>query len=217
MIKNLLSVDLTLDASDILNKLTDWDKDKLELAGIVAINLEAAYGSGVKFVQGTNTNALLVNIKTINHNSRNYIETQTASEIRDITETTQKQIRNDIVSGLQAGETRRQMAERIKTTMGITSTSRAEMIAETESHNALSAGSFETAVSAELGSKTWNTVGDEAVRGNKPKDRANHVMLNGNTVPINDFFDNGLLFPGDSANGSAADVIRCRCFLTYDN
>ena len=61
-----------------------------------------------------------------------------------------------------------------------------------------------------LYTKTWNTVGDNHVRGS-------HRQVNRKTIPVPDKFSVGvskLMFPGDPT-GAVEDVINCRCFLSY--
>jgi hypothetical protein len=58
--------------------------------------------------------------------------------------------------------------------------------------------------------KKWVTAKDKAVRGNDPKDKANHVVLNGQIRDINKPFSNGLMHPGDP-DGPAKEITECRC------
>lgn len=43
--------------------------------------------------------------------------------------------------------------------------------------------------------------------------RSRHPQMNGQTVPANDKFSNGLLWPGDAKDGTAHDVAGCKCLL----
>jgi len=61
--------------------------------------------------------------------------------------------------------------------------------------------------------KQWLTAGDANVRGNDPKDNANHVALEGEIRGLNELFSNGLKFPGDQSAGKAEEVANCRCTL----
>ena len=85
---------------------------------------------------------------------------------------------------------------------------RAEMIARTESIGALNEGEYTSALaSGVFVEKEWMTQGDDKVR-------ESHAALDGVRIPIEDEFDNGLMFPGDQ-NGDAEEVINCRCTLLY--
>lgn len=43
--------------------------------------------------------------------------------------------------------------------------------------------------------------------------RSRHPQMNGQTVPANEPFSNGLLWPGDAKDGTAHDVAGCKCLL----
>lgn len=58
--------------------------------------------------------------------------------------------------------------------------------------------------------KQWLTMQDELVRGNKPTDNADHLILDGIIVPVDEPFPNGLMYPGDK-NGPIEEWINCRC------
>lgn len=49
---------------------------------------------------------------------------------------------------------------------------------------------------------------------NSGNPRSSHAALNGQIVPIDGVFSNGMRWPGDGANGGAGDVANCRCSLT---
>ena len=59
----------------------------------------------------------------------------------------------------------------------------------------------------EAGRQTGATYKTWQVNSNNP--RAEHIMLDGETVPIGETFSNGMRFPGDSAD--AEDVAHCQC------
>lgn len=209
IVRNFLRFDVTADPSVILEEIADWDRHRQQLFDILADNTEPAFVAGVNFAKATTANINITNIE-INREVERYIAEAVATDVARITDTTRKQIRIAMLEGLSAGETRNDIAKRIRQVMTTASTSRALAIADTESHNAISSGSFNTALISGLGTKTWNTVGDESVRDI-------HSILNGSTIAMNKFFSNNLLYPGDAAHGSARDIVRCRCFLTYND
>lgn len=55
------------------------------------------------------------------------------------------------------------------------------------------------------GVKMWVAAHDERVR-------ASHAAIDGERVPVNEKFSNGLMFPGDK-NGAPAEVYNCRCAM----
>lgn len=129
--------------------------------------------------------------------------------------------RSDIQSSLddalaqEEGVNERDFTRRILETQGF-SRFRAEVIAATETHAAAMFASQKTAeqISSETGLellKVWNAVEDE-------RTRFSHSAANGQKVGMNAKFTvNGekLERPGDP-RGSAGNVIRCRCVLTYE-
>lgn len=67
--------------------------------------------------------------------------------------------------------------------------------------------------------KEWISIEDRRVRGRDPKDHADHLHMNGQTVDADGKFQdprNGhqLLFPGDP-DGEPEDTINCRCRAVY--
>lgn len=57
--------------------------------------------------------------------------------------------------------------------------------------------------------KTWITVGDERVR-------ESHEGLDGMTIPIDEPFPNGLMYPCDPS-GTPEETCNCRCWLDYSD
>ena len=57
------------------------------------------------------------------------------------------------------------------------------------------------------GLKQWVSAHDERVR-------KSHLELDGQRVPVDEKFSNGLMFPGDR-NGEPSEVYNCRCALAY--
>jgi HK97 family phage portal protein len=67
-------------------------------------------------------------------------------------------------------------------------------------------GGHDAAHASGLETKTWRTGGTNP--------RPSHAALNGDTVPLDDLFGNGLRWPGDG-EGDAAETAHCNCHLTY--
>ena len=91
-------------------------------------------------------------------------------------------------------------------------TSRARMIAETASGQAVNWGRHEaakqeSAANGQALNKTWVTMHDERVR-------PSHAELDNETQSMDDPFSNGLQYPGDPT-GDPDEVINCRCVLNY--
>ena len=56
--------------------------------------------------------------------------------------------------------------------------------------------------------KTW------VVTSNNP--RASHAHMNGETVPYDEPFSNGAMWPGDIDNLDVEDVANCQCVLEIE-
>lgn len=93
---------------------------------------------------------------------------------------------------------------------------RAETIARTETHNAAMFASEGTAKS--IAASAGLTLMKQWVPATDERTRESHVVMAGSDpIPMNAYFDIGgerLLRPGDP-NGSAGNIINCRCILTY--
>lgn len=138
------------------------------------------------------------------------------SKAKETATTTREDINRAIKRGFDAEEAESLIIRRILRTRGL-SAFRADAIARTETHNAAMYASEGTAKSmqTDLGvhlMKVWNPVQDE-------RTRISHAAMAGHpAVDLDGFFIVGgekLLRPGDP-NGSAANVINCRCVLTYE-
>jgi hypothetical protein len=131
--------------------------------------------------------------------------------------------------GLQAGESYNTMAKRLnKTILEITpqgikgDAANALTIVRTEAtrvHSFAQTGVLDKASSEGIKmTKTWETAKDERVRGNKPTDKADHVSMQGVTIPYEEDF----VLPDGSKGfaphqiGNAKNDIRCRCWLSFE-
>lgn len=105
------------------------------------------------------------------------------------------------------------------------SAARARTIARTETVTAANQGAMFVAKETGLQLiKGWLTAKDFRVRGNKPKDKGNHKIMEGQAVGIDDYFhlQNGvtILQPGGrkQENGQPVpkeEVISCRCCVIF--
>lgn len=133
-------------------------------------------------------------------------------KIKSISHTAFEKVRSSIVKGVENGEDLNKIANRIKTATNV-NINRAKTIARTEIVGASNFGRNTQMRKTGFKEKQWFTAQDEKVRGNKPKDKCNHVVMNGQKTAMNDIWDTpcgGLRYPGDYS-GSPANVINCRC------
>lgn len=105
------------------------------------------------------------------------------------------------------------------------SAARSRTIARTETVTAANQGAMFVAKNTGLPlRKSWLSAKDFRVRGNKPKDKGNHKIMDGQSVGIDDYFhlQNGvtILQPGGrkQENGKPVpkeEVISCRCCVIF--
>jgi len=122
-----------------------------------------------------------------------------------INETTFKTLKEQFAESFAEGETRRQLIKRIQDTYGNIKETRAKTIARTEVHSVSQTGTFAGYKQSGLQTKIWVTVEDADVR-------PTHASLDGDEIPINQYFDNGLLYPGDP-QGHPSETVNCRCVI----
>lgn len=130
-----------------------------------------------------------------------------------IQQTTQKAIADIIAAGIANGTSQTELKKAIQSEMGTTK-SRAKLIARQETATALATGQFDMMRSAGAKTKTWHHR-DQRDPRDGTNGKVNHVILEGETVPIDGVFSNGLRYPRDPDDGRPEQLINCRCYLTY--
>lgn len=130
-----------------------------------------------------------------------------------IQQTTQKAIADIIAAGIANGTSQSELKKAIQSEMGTTK-SRAKLIARQETATALAAGQFDMMRNAGAKTKTWHHR-DQRDPRDGTNGKVNHVILEGETVPIDGVFSNGLRYPRDPDDGRPEQLINCRCYLTY--
>jgi uncharacterized protein with gpF-like domain len=150
-----------------------------------------------------------------------YIITHTATEVTRISETTKKLLSATILKGIKDGDSIEDISKSIRKSNAF-SENRATLIARTETHTAMNAGSMEITKTLALSEpvKEWNSAMDD-------RSRTWHRDMNRRVKPIDEPFivntptkygniPYRMMYPGDS-NGGAANVCNCRCFYSpYD-
>lgn len=123
-----------------------------------------------------------------------------AKKITGINHTIYNQLKITINEGVELGETLASIEDRIRRVYNM-ATTRAVVIARTETGSLLNESSFGTYNKAGVPKKEW-------LGGRRPT----HAAQNGMVISIKARFPNGLMHPGDPA-GSAAEVINCTCAI----
>ena len=129
----------------------------------------------------------------------------------DIAGTTKQQLLNAIRAGQRAGEGQQAIGQQLRDAVPRLSSARAGVIARTETHAASSFANEEAAKETGLKlQKEWISAMGERTRND-------HADADGQTVERDEPFIVGgeqLKYPGDP-NGSAANIINCRCVVAY--
>jgi len=147
-----------------------------------------------------------------------FLKTQGANAIRNITSSTRSKINSIIRKGNRSGSSVDSIARSIREgTGGLIARNRAATIARTETHNAASFAQMEIAKDSlpqDGLMKQWVSVGDNRTRNA-------HVRANGQLVGIDEKFElvvGGIKYfmdrPADP-NGGPANVINCRCAVVF--
>lgn len=143
-----------------------------------------------------------------------YVRTTSSRKIVGITRATRDAVREALSKGVEAGEGIDKLAARIDNLyLEQIIPNRSEVIARTEVISASNAGSYEGARATGIVTrKEWIATPDD-------RTRAEHAEAGGQVVDMDAPFRVGgeqLMWPGDTSLGaSAANVIQCRCTLTY--
>lgn len=119
-----------------------------------------------------------------------------------INKTTYDQLSRELTAGIAEGEDFNQIADRMGGKVDEISKGRARTITTTETHSAQQKAGFEAYREVGVPEKTWVATFMNT--------RDWHIDLDGETVPTDKPFSNGLMFPGDT-RGAPEEVINCQC------
>jgi hypothetical protein len=156
-----------------------------------------------------------------------FIQRFGAIKVQQILETTRDQLVRIIDKGIREGLGQEAIAKAITEAIPAFSRTRARVIARTETHTAAMYASEEVAKTSPFPmNKRWISVFDARTRdfgeGDNEVDQFNHRAINEVTVGPDELFAvpkvggsfELMTGPGDP-NGSAGNVINCRCALVY--
>lgn len=150
-----------------------------------------------------------------------FVETQAIRVSESVVHTTAEMIRKAIGEAIHAGTPVREMRDSIQQAfVERRADFQLDRIARTETHQAQNAGGWLGAKQMGVEFKRWTTSRDALVRGNDPKDTADHVTMEGQTTAMDAPFVDPrsgalLMYPGDGT-ARAGDVINCRCQWVSD-
>ncbi len=118
-----------------------------------------------------------------------------------------KKIQGSLLEGLNKGETMQKLTKRVLMELPTVGKDRAFIIAQAETQAAYGESSFHSIKQSGFKTKRWETCNDELVREAHRKCKAQGA------IPIDQSFDNGLMYPGDLGSSKIDECIGCRCFL----
>lgn len=117
-------------------------------------------------------------------------------------------VMREISRGVAQSLSYQEMARNLKTTTNV-DFNKSLRIAKTEGHRIQCESAFNVQVRAKAKGanimKQWDSTLDSRVR-------PSHQKVDGEIVDVEEKFSNGLMYPGDP-NGSAKEVVNCRCAL----
>lgn len=194
------------EAEDQANQIIagyDWIDEQGQLLEGMTPHMMAAAEAGNTLVNGIFE--LGVSFSLIRNEMLEHIRKHGLEKVVGITNTTINLLREQLIEGLKNGESSVKLAKRIRQTANEYSYRRSFVIARTESHKTMVAGTFMTYKKAGVKKKEWLTVLDG-------RERKSHHDIHGEIKDIDEPFSNGLMYPGDES-GPAEEVINCRCAL----
>lgn len=194
---------LMKDASDaIIFIISEWEDKFIEEGGPV---LESAYEEGA--LHGIKVAHLGIDFNIENLPAQEFLKEKKLKFSFETNQTTRSQLRAELGEGLKAGETHKQLAERVTKVFDFSEKYRAMRIARTEVAECENRGIFDTwSKSGKVEKKGWLHGGG----GEHP--RENHQGINGEEVTIGERFSIGLMYPGDSAQGPG-ETCNCTCTI----
>lgn len=152
-----------------------------------------------------------------------FIEQFGAQKVQQILETTRRQIMEVIREGQREGEGVEAIAKALREAIPEFSRFRSRVIARTETHGSSQYAQMRTAMqSTRPLVKMWNSVEDTRTRTLIEDDNYDHRVMDGERVAMEQPFmvptifgtREPIMYPGDP-NGTAGNVINCRCSVTF--
>lgn len=185
-------------AKDALSQLIDWGAQDEALAAVLNPIWEDAFNMGAKSIEDSFSVRAVTAPKLTD-----YLRQSGLRRVKGINETTRDKLASTLADGIEAGESTAQLVKRMQQHLPDIQAERAAAIATSEAHTSMQAGSFAQMRFGGITTKTWITADDEATRDS-------HRAQDGQTVPIDQPFRNGLMYPGDPS-GAPGEIINCRC------
>lgn len=183
--------------------LIDWPQEETALLNIFEPLWKESYD------KGAGVSAKLYNLQAVQRPELiSTAKLRGGIRVKGIQDTTKANIARIVSAGLEHGDSRTTIAKQIEQEMQTTA-GRARTIATQECNTSLLTGHYDMMRKAGAAWKTWHVANMSAAR-------PSHKRLNGERVPIDVKFSNGLMRPCDPDCSDPAEVVNCHCFLTFD-
>lgn len=192
----------------IANGLLDWDAEAKKLLQLFTPLWRKTYTDGAKVSE------TIYNISGIDRPEfTSYAKVNGGQRVVGIEQATKHKIAEIIARGVADGSSQATLRKYITDEMRFASIARVKTIARQETMTTLATGQFDMMRAAGATTKTWHHRPQK-----NPRDGSrgpNHVIMDGETVPIDGRFSNGLRYPRDPQDSRPEELINCRCYLTY--
>jgi HK97 family phage portal protein len=133
-----------------------------------------------------------------------WVDTRANLFADEITATTFSKLKNQFTEAFANNENRSELIKRIQNVYDGFTEGRSKTIARTEVHGATIQGTIDGFKQSGVQTKIWVAVMDDVTRDS-------HAMVDGEEVPLNMYFSNGMYAPGTS--GDPGEDINCRCVI----
>lgn len=189
--------------------IIDWTVEEKDLESVFKPLWSQSYDAGTKLAER------LYNIRGVQRPELlSHAKMHGGQRIKNVTQTTKDNIARIVANGIEAGIGREKMADEILQEYEIQSRSRARLIADQETVTSLETGHYDMMRTSGATTKTWHHRPQKDPRDGRDGG-PDHVSMEGETVPIDGRFSNGLRYPCDP-EGPPEETIKCRCYLTYN-
>ena len=195
--------------ASFIGGIIDWTVEEKDLESVFKPLWSQSYDAGTKLAER------LYNIRGVQRPELlSHAKMRGGQRIRNVTQTTKDNIARIVANGIEAGIGREKMADEILQEYEIQSRSRARLIADQETVTSLETGHYDMMRTSGATTKTWHHRPQKNPRDGRDGG-PDHVSMEGETVPIEGRFSNGLRYPCDP-EGPPEETIKCRCYLTYN-
>lgn len=201
--KNYVNINIKDKDDERINRIL-FDKKEADKSMRKATKLIIEGSMADKAKQEIENMNLPISFNVSNPVVQEIISNQAIKLAYDVNTNTQDRIRDELKIALKNGEGINQAQKRIEHIFDVADKARTERISRTEILRATNSGAMFTYKEAGIEGKEWISTRDANVR--------DRHRIDGEKVNINEKFSNGLAQPGDP-NGSADEVINCRCTI----